>query len=241
MIQNAFLPYTDEGTQLEGFSAYHPDEKRPLVILCHAWRGRDDFICEKAKLIAALGYVGFAIDMYGIGVLGNSKEENAALKKPFIEDRRYLRRRLLKGFDVACALPYVDSKRVVVLGFGFGGLCALDLARTGVDLKGAISIYGHFDPPRDCPLLPIKAKVLILHGYNDPISSMHELYDFQQELDNTKVDWQSHVYGNTFHAFATPSANDPTSGIMYNAHSAQQAWQEVEQFLAAVFKEWDKS
>jgi len=183
-----------------------------------------------------LGYAGFAIDMYGKGVLGNSKEENAALKKPFIEDRYLLQSRLLKGFDKACTLPQVDSTRIAVLGFGFGGLCALELARSGVDVQGAISIYGHFEFPLKSPLQAIKAKILILHGYNDPISPVSELNAFQQELSNANVDWQSHVYGNTFHAFATPSANEPAAGIMYNPVSAQRAWHEVENFLAEILR-----
>jgi len=235
MIKNTIIPYTDEGTALEGYLVFPSEKKRPLVVLCHAWRGRDDFICEKAKQVAALGYVGFAIDMYGKGILGNTKEENAALKKPFIEDRYLLQRRLLAGFDKACTLPQVDPAQIVVLGFGFGGLCALELARSGVGLKGAISIYGHFEFPVQSPLQSIKSKVLILHGYNDPVSPMSELYAFQQELNKDKVDWQSHIYGNTFHAFATPSANDPDSGIMYNATSAHRAWNEVERFLIEIF------
>lgn len=228
------IPYTDDGTQLEAFCAYPFKEKRPLVILCHAWRGRDEFICEKAKQIAALGLVGFALDMYGKGVLGNSKEENAALKKPFLDDRFFLQQRLHKGLDVARALPFVDSTRIAVLGFGFGGLCALDLARTQAGLKGAISIYGHFDPLPGCPTSRIKAKVLILHGYNDPICPMSELYTFQREMDEAKIDWQSHVYGNTLHAFANPSANDPSSGILYNPSSAKRAWDATEQFLLEI-------
>ena len=87
-----------------------------------------------------------ALDMYGKGVLGDSKEENAALKKPFIENRNLLQRRVLKAFEVATNLPYADAKKTAVVGYGFGGVCALDLARSGADLKGAVSIYGHFDP-----------------------------------------------------------------------------------------------
>ena len=96
-----------------------------MVILCHAWRGRDDFICKKAELMTQWGYAGFALDMYGKGVLGNSKEENASLKAPFIQDRELLKRRVLKALDVASSLPSVDTSRIAVIGFGFGGICAL--------------------------------------------------------------------------------------------------------------------
>ena len=230
--------YFDQESELEGFVAYPAQQKkRPLVILCHTWRGRDDFICAKAEEVANWGYVGFALDMYGKGVLGKSKEENAALKQPFIEDRKLLQRRLLKGYDVARALPYVDSSRIAILGFGFGGLCALDLARSGTDLRGAISIYGHLDAPHALPKKQMKAKVLVLHGRDDPIVSSSELSVFECEMEESNTDWQVHIYGHTMHAFASPSANDPKLGICYNPTSAKRAWREIHNFLEEIMKE----
>lgn len=236
MLLNEKVEYCDGETLLEGYSATASRETRPLVILCHAWTGRDNFICEKANQIASLGFFGFAIDMYGKGVLGKNNAENAALKKPFVENRALLQKRLLAGFEKARSLPYVDAARIAVLGFGFGGLCALDLARTGADIKAAVSIYGHFDPPENCPQANIKAKILILHGYNDPVSTMSDLHQFQQDLDSLNVDWQSHVFGNTFHAFANPAANDPQAGITYNPSASEQAWKISENFLKEALK-----
>lgn len=229
------LPYKDGECDLEAFAAYPSEKKRPLVILCHAWRGRDDFICEKSRKIAELGYVGFALDMYGKGILGKSKEENAALKKPFIEDRAMLQRRVLKAYEVATALPNVDAGAVAVLGFGFGGVCALDLARTGVDLKGVITVYGHFDPPSHQLVKPIQGKVLVLHGINDPIAPLEELNRFEREMQAAGVDCQAQLYENTMHAFATPGANDPQAGILYNEDSANRAWDAIKDFLSKIF------
>lgn len=233
-MQGLFIPYQDEQTHLEGFVAHQPGTKRPLVILCHAWKGKDDFICEKAREIANWGYVGFALDMYGKNVIGKTKEENAALKRPFIENRQLLQKRVIKAFNVAIALPYVDSDRVAILGLGFGGICALDLARSGVDLKGAISVYGHFDPPPVELIKPIRAKILVLHGYRDPVTSQEELRCFEKEMHSGKIDWQAHIYGNAMHAFATPGANDPDAGILYNPVAAKRAWITIQDFLAEV-------
>lgn len=230
----AVVPYQDNGIELEGFAVYPIEEKRPVVILCHAWSGRDNFICEKAREIASWGYVGFALDMYGKGVLGKSKEENANLKRPFIEDRHLLQKRVIKAYEAACSLPYADSSRVAVLGFGFGGLCALDLARSGADLKGAVSVYGHFDPPPSSLIKAIKAKILVLHGYNDPVAPQAELIRFEKEMNDSQVDWQAHIYGNTMHAFAAPGANDPESGILYHPVSAARAWTAIHHFLDEV-------
>jgi dienelactone hydrolase len=232
MIHTEEISYLDEKSLLEGFAAYPSKKKSPLVILCHAWGGRDALICEKAKSLAALGYVGFALDMYGKGISGNSKEENAALKRPFLKDRAFLKKRVLRGFEVASSLSYVDAARIAVLGFGFGAVCALDLARSGANLKGAISVYGHFDSP--FPTQAIKAKVLILHGYDDPVSPLSDLIVFQEELDEANIDWQAHIYGNTFHAFTSPTANDPDAGIVYHPASAARAWKAITAFLEEV-------
>lgn len=226
-------PYSDDTTLLEAFIAHHGNEKRPLVILSHAWSGRDRFIEEKAQQVAEWGYVGFALDMYGKGILGKSKEANAALKKPFLEDRRLLQRRLLKAWDVATKLPYVDQTKVAVVGFGFGGLCALDLARCGVDLKGAVSVYGHFDHPPKEISKPIRGKVLILHGFNDPIVKVDELKSLDQELQG--VDWRAELYGHTLHAFMNPAVNNPRAGLQYHPGSAEQAWNSIGNFLNELF------
>lgn len=229
------IVYQDGSVDLEGFIAHPKEGKHPLVILCHAWKGRDEFICEKAQRIAQRGYVGFALDMYGRGILGKTKEENAALKKPFQQDRHLLQRRVLRVLEVSSRLPYVDSKRVAVIGFGFGGLCALDLARSGADLKGSVSIYGHFDPLPAQLAQPIRAKILVLHGYNDPVVPQEELRHFAKEMNEAKVDWQAHVYGNAMHAFATPEANDPEAGILYNPAAAKRAWIAILNFLDEIF------
>lgn len=234
MIKKEFISYQDGRQQLEGFLAYPLKGRRPLVILCHAWKGRDDFIIAKTEKIAALGYAGFAIDLYGKGIIGNSNEENAQLKRPFLEDRSYLKNRLLIGYETALSQPCVDAANVAVLGFGFGAIAALDLARAGVPLKGAISVYGHFDLP--CwEVKPIQAKILILHGYNDPIAKKEELFAFQEDLAKAGVNWQTHLYGNAVHAFATPSANNSKLGICYNTEAAKHAWQEIENFLPSIF------
>ncbi|HSX03541.1 MAG TPA: dienelactone hydrolase family protein [Rhabdochlamydiaceae bacterium] len=229
------IPYEDEKSVLEGFAAFPEKEKSPLVILCHAWRGRDDFICEKAKLMAHWGYVGFALDMYGKGVVGKSKEENAALKKPFIQDRALLLRRAQRGLDAAFALSKVDTKKIAVVGFGFGGICALDLARSGAPLKGAVTVYGHFEPPPHLQKKSIHAKILALHGYLDPIVSSNELHAFEEEMNEAKVDWQVHLYGKAMHAFVTPSAQDPASGLLFDPIYEKRAWRAIQSFLEEIF------
>ena len=234
-MQTAVIPYQDQETNLEGFVVCPSQGKCPTVILCHTWKGRDPSICKAAEQMAERGYVGFALDMYGRGILGKSREENAALKKPFIQDRHSLQRRILKAWEVVHTLPYVDTIRIGALGFGFGGVCALDLARSGVTLRGVVSVYGHFGPPQGLPKKIIRSKILILHGYGDPISTLEDLHLFEQEMNEAHVDWQVHTYSNTVHAFTEPSANDPVFGTVYNPLSTQRAWRSIQDFFEEIF------
>ncbi len=224
------ISYSHEETSLEGYLATPDETQRPVVILCHAWQGRDDFICEKARLMAEWGYVGFALDMYGKGVLGKTAQENAALKRPFIEDRSLLQARLLSAYEVVRALPEADLSRVAVIGFGFGGLCALDLVRSGVPLQGAVSFYGHFDPS-PVASRPGQASVLVLHGTDDPVVKRGDLDAFIEEMKEAGVDLQIHLYGSTQHAFMNPAVNLPAAGLVYNERSAQRAWGQCREFL----------
>lgn len=236
-MQTEYLAYVDQEHILEGFVAYPSSERKyPTVILCHAWSGRDAYICEKAQLMAQWGYVGFALDMYGKGILGTTREQNKALKQPFLEDRQLLQKRLLKALEIVCALPYVDTSRIAVVGFGFGGLCALDFARSGANLKGAVCVYGHFEPLPFPVKQPIKARILVLHGYEDHFVPPQELLTFGQEMQKLGVDWQAHLYGNSQHAFTNPAANDVAFGTVYNAMTAQRAWNAIHDFLKEVFE-----
>ncbi|MGR8952949.1 MAG: dienelactone hydrolase family protein, partial [Gammaproteobacteria bacterium] len=127
--------YMDGDTVLEAFFAYDDAVagRRPAVLINHAWGGRDQFVANKANKLAELGYVGFALDMYGKGVLGSGPEENAKLMQPFIDERAKLQKRIGASLAAVRLLPWVDDKKIAAIGFCFGGLCVLDLARSGAD------------------------------------------------------------------------------------------------------------
>lgn len=235
MIKTENILYSEDGTLLEGYMAYSPGMTQPLVILCHPWNGRDDFICQIAQLIASWGYAGFALDLYGKGVLGKSKEENMALKAPFLKDRGLLKKRLLKAFDVASALPFIDPNKIASFGVGFGGMASLDLARSGMPIKGAASAFGFLDAPKQLKASKIQAKILIFHGYKDPLISLNDLSAFEKEMDEAKADWQLHLYGNTYHGFLYPQANDLDSGLVYQETAAKRTWNSLHHFLEEIF------
>ena len=237
MIQEQFVEYEHAGATLEGFLACDDTEDgaRPAVMVVHAWGGRGQFECDKARALAELGYVGFAADLYGKGVLGNSVEENASLMQPFLEDRALLQSRLTTALETLKSLPEVDNDRIAAIGFCFGGLCVLDLARTGTDIKGVASFHGLFGAPGNTAGTKIKAKVLALHGHEDPMVPVNAVVELEKELTEAGADWQIHVYGNALHAFTNPAANNPELGAIYNKNADKRSWQALLNFLDELF------
>ena len=229
--------YLDDGVLLEAFFAYDDSfsGRRPAVLINHTWVGRDDFVAEKAKKIASLGYVGFAVDMYGKGVLGSSVEENAKLMQPFMDSREMLQNRMKAAFYAVKLMPWVDDSKIAAMGFCFGGLCSLDLARTGVDLKGVVSFHGLLGAPGNTQGNAIKAKILALHGHDDPLVPVEQVIAFEQEMTKAGADWQLHTFGNTMHAFTNPAANNPDFGTVYQPDADRRSWLLMENFLTEIF------
>jgi dienelactone hydrolase len=235
-IQTRAVDYSHAGATLEGFFAYDDRRAQPLpaVLIAHAWMGRDEFVCDKARKLAELGYAAFALDMYGKGIVGSGPEENARLMQPFMDDRRLLQDRIATALETVRTLPEVDGRRIAALGFCFGGLCVLDLARTGADVRGVASFHGLFIPPGNTQGNKIKAKVLALHGHDDPMAPPEQVLALGRELTEAGADWQIHLYGNTLHAFTNPKANDRAFGTVYDETADRRSWQSLRDFLAEV-------
>ena len=236
MITNT-IDYNDGDIVLEGYVAYQEtDTQKPLVLVAHDWTGRQQSANEAAEYIAGLGYIGFALDMYGKGVQGEAGnvELNSSLMNPFASDRALLRQRIRAALVAGRNIPQVDATRVAAMGYCFGGMCVLELARSGADVLGVISIHGIFAPGA-AGNEQIKAKVLCLHGHDDPMVPPAQVLDFETEMSAAGVDWQVHAYGGTMHAFTNPGANDPGFGTVYNPVAARRAYQSVENFLAELF------
>jgi dienelactone hydrolase len=230
------IVYYDKETQLEGYLAFNSDisKPRPAVLVAHDWSGRNSFACQKADKLAQLGYVGFAIDMFGKDVLGSTKEEKSALIKPLLDDRPSLQQRILCAYDTLKKIDVVDTSRIGAIGFCFGGLCVLDLARIGVNLQGVVSFHGSLSSPSN-DNKAIKAKILAIHGYDDPLVSREQVAEFQQEMTKAGADWQVHIYGNTMHSFTNPNSNDPDFGTVYNRLADKRSWVAMQNFFNEVF------
>lgn len=237
-IETRNIEFDIDGKTYEGVLAFNTAQsgERPAVLVAHAWGGRSDFEVGKAKALAELGYVGFAIDLYGKGVLGTSAEENEALMTPLVSDRPMLQSRLLHIVDLVKGLPEVNSSKVAAAGFCFGGLCVLDIARTGADLNGVISLHGLLGAPGNTEGNKIKASVLVLHGWDDPMAPPADVEAFSKEMNAAGADWQLHAYGGTMHSFTNPAANDPDFGTVYNANADKRSWKAMANFLDEIFE-----
>ena len=228
------ITYQSGDKSFEGFLAQPEGASNPCVLIAHTWAGRDAFVEEKAKLLTELGYAAFAIDMYGDGKIGTSNEENAGMMQPLLDDREELARRVLASLDAVSKIDSIDASKIVIMGYCFGGLVAMDLARTGADIKGAVSFHGFLAGPENSTN-EIKAKLLALHGDSDPMVGQDQIESFRQEMTSKKVDWQLHVFGGAMHSFTNPEANDPDFGAVYSKNADERSWKIFTDFLMELF------
>ena len=236
-VQTRNVDYQHEDTVLEGFLAWDDafHEPRPGVLIAHAFRGREAFECSKAVALAELGYVGFAMDLYGKGVQAETNEQAFALMQPFTDDRPHLQNRLRAVVQSVQAITEIDAGRLAAIGFCFGGLCVLDLARIGAPLQGVASFHGILAAPGNTGGNRIDARVLVEHGWDDPMVAPDQVLAFAEEMNKAEADWQLHTHSQAMHSFTNPEANDADFGTVYNAHADRRSWQSLEIFLAELF------
>lgn len=238
-MEKEFIDYYVQNQTFKGYAAYRPirKSKRPAILVCHAWFGQDDFARQKAEELADLGCVGFAVDLYGEGKTVQTSEDALALMTPLMENRVLIRQRLQAALETVKKIPAVDSNHIGVIGFCFGGACALELARSGASIKGAVSFHGLLQRDKTVKNESIQAAILALHGYEDPLVSQTDLYEFQEEMNQANVDWQLITYGKTMHAFTNPMAQSPSEGKQFNKESATRSWKAMKGFFKQQFSD----
>jgi dienelactone hydrolase len=232
------LDYHEGSNALRGFVAT-PDActSRPVVLVVHAWRGHEESVRAEARALAEQSFIGFAVDMYGAGKLGTTNDECSALMTPFMQDRALLKRRLDAAFTAARSIPGADPTRLGAMGFCFGGLCVLDAARHGMaGLRGVAAFHALFTPLPATPTGDITAKVLALHGYDDPMATPEQLLAFAAEMGARHADWEVCAYGGTVHAFTNPEANNAAFGTVYQRRADQRARARARDFWLECFE-----
>ena len=212
------------------------DGTRPGILVVHEAPGRDDHVKRRAEMLAGLGYVALAADLYGGGVVGSSPEEAFALMGPLREDTDLLRRRVRAGLDALAAVPGVDRGRLGAIGYCFGGYSVLELARTGAPVACVVSFHGLLETKRPAVAGVVKAKILACTGSADPIVPREQVTAFEKEMMEASADWQVITYGGAKHAFTNIAADTiPMPGFGYSATADARSWMAMRNLFDEVF------
>jgi dienelactone hydrolase len=234
-VKSTVVEYKQGDTALQGWLVYDSAAKGKLpgVVLIHDWLGATTHQEAQAKKLAAQGYVVLVADVYGKGVRPADAAAAGAEAGKYYKDRNLLRARGRAGFDYLAAQPQVDTNRMAVIGYCFGGAAALELARSGAPLKAVVTFHGSLASANPEDAKNIKAKVLVLHGADDPYVKQPEVTAFMDEMRAAKLDWQLVQYSGTVHSFTDDRMDtDNSKGAAYNADSDRRSWKAMSNFFA---------
>ncbi len=229
-ITGAPFAYKVGDQEFEGYLArpVKTGGRGPAILIVHDWMGAGDFSRDRANVLAQRGYVAFAVDLYGKGVRPTNAEEAGKLAGALYKDRALMRARLQGALAELVKRDDVDPKRVGIMGFCFGGSAALELARSGADIRAVVSFHGGLTTPNPADAKNIKAKLLILHGALDPLVPPADVAAFMTEMNAFKIPYRLVAYPGAVHAFTNPAAgNDPTKPTAYNPDVALAAYREM--------------
>ncbi|MBK5273984.1 MAG: dienelactone hydrolase family protein [Desulfuromonadales bacterium] len=238
-VKTKIVEYKQGETVLEGYLAWDDAKtaQRPGILIVHEWTGINDHMKQRAEMLAKLGYVAFAADIYGKGIRPAGQPEAGQTAGIYKNDRPLMRARARAGLETLKKQKFVDRQRIAATGYCFGGTTVLELARDGADLKGLVSFHGGLSTPTPQDAVNIKGKVLALHGADDPFVKADEVAAFQDEMRKGNVDWQFTSYSNAVHSFTNKAAGtDNSKGAAYNEKADKRSWEAMKTFFAEIFK-----
>ena len=241
------IEYQHAGTTLEGYLAFDDalvSAKKPApgIVVCPEWWGTNDYPKERAKQLAALGYVAFAIDMYGKGVVADTADMAQKLDEAVMGDVEYLRGRVKAGYDVLAARPEVDKQHMAVIGYCMGGTVALELARSGAALEVVVTFHaGQLSARGDEKVAladnqKIKGHLVVCQGLDDGFVSAAEIAKFHAQMKAAKVDYEFVGYSGAVHAFTNPKADSyGIKGVAYDEKADKRSWDLLKTTLTEAF------
>lgn len=237
-IQERTIEYKQGDQILEGYFAYDDAaaSKRPGVLVVHEWKGLNEYAKKRARQLAELGYAAFAADIYGKGIRPADNKQAGEQASIYKKDRVLMRERAKAGLETLKKQPETDASKTAAIGYCFGGMTVLELARSGAEVGGVVSFHGGLDTPDAAAAKNIKGKVLVLHGAEDPHVPAADVQAFEGEMRAAKVDWQLVAYGGAVHAFTNPEAGqDPSTGVAYQENADRRSWEAMQTFLKEIF------
>ncbi len=238
-IRTNSIEYKHGTSVLEGYIAYDDSlqGKRPGVLVVHEWWGLTPNIKKHAEDLARLGYVAFAVDMYGKGIIASDPKKAGELAGIYRNDRKLMFDRAMAGYEVLSHHPLVIPEKIAAIGYCFGGTTVLELARQHASVAGIVSFHGSLDTPHPEATKDVKAKVLVLHGADDPFASKDQINIFMDEMRRSGADWQMVFYGGAVHSFTNPDADRyGIKGIGYNERADKRSWQAMRSFFDELFR-----
>lgn len=233
-VKSDVITYTQGDVTMQGWVASDGAKagKRPGVVLVHDWFGATDHQKAQAEALAAKGYVVLVADVYGRGVRPADAKAASGEAGKLYGNRALLRARLQAALDQLSARKDVDATRLAAIGYCFGGMSALEMARAGMPLKAVVSFHGSLGAADPADAKNVKAKLLVLHGADDPYVKPEEVKGFMDEMNAAKVDWQMVHYSGAVHSFTDERAGtDNTKGAAYNADAARRSWRAMLDFF----------
>ena len=236
-VHGDLVEYRQGDVLLEGYMAYDDSFKgqRPGVLVVHDWLGVGSYVKARTQQLASMGYIAFAPDIYGKSVRPTNAKEAAGVAAQYKADPTLLRLRVNAGLDILRNHPRVDAARIAAIGYCFGGATVLELARSGANIAAVVSFHGNLSTKAQEDAKNIRAKILVLHGADDPFVPADEVSAFQDEMRKAGVDWQMVIYGGAVHSFTNPgSGNDAASGSAYNRIADKRSFEAMKTFFAEV-------
>jgi dienelactone hydrolase len=237
-IRTETVHYRQGDTEFQGLLVYDDaaQGKRPGILVCPEWWGLNDYAKHRAEMLAELGYVALAVDLYGDGKTTELPDVARKLSGELKADRPLLRLRINAALEALKKSPRVDARKIAAIGYCFGGTTVLELARSGAEVRGVVAFHPGLDSPNPSDGKNIKGRVLVCYGANDTASSAKEVEAFEQEMRQNNVDWEMNLYGNAGHGFTNPAAGGRgVAGVGYNADADRRSWQAMQVFLAELF------
>ncbi len=241
-VKGEVVEYQAGTTKLKGYLAYDDGTpaKRPGILVVHEWWGHNDYARKRADMLAALGYTALAVDMYGDGKQVSHPDDAGKHSGEVSQNIELSKARFVAALDLLKKHPMTDPQRIAAIGYCFGGGVVLQMAREGVDLAGVVSFHGSLGTARPAQPGAVKAKVLVLHGADDPFVPKEQVAQFNDEMKKAGVDYRFIAYPGAVHAFTVPEAdimgkkfNLP---LKYNAEADRASWTEMQSFLKSLFK-----
>lgn len=238
-VQSKTIPYTYGESSFEGFQAWDDSVKgqRPGILVVHEWWGLNDYARSRAEQLAGLGYVAFAVDMYGKGKVTTHPEKASEWAKLATSNVEEWLGRAQEGLKLLQADPNVDSTRIAAIGYCFGGATVMQLVYGGAPVKGVVSFHGSLPLPANANSISNSAKVLIAHGASDPFLTADHIGQFKAALDNAEIDWQMVLYSGAQHSFTNLSADQyGLKGAKYHKQADQRSWLHMQHFFDELFQ-----